>query len=446
MLLIYDPGEKFNQKLPIFKLLGIDALSIARHDFYERAKMEGPFKVIIYDGESEIKKSDDELSHLKLVLIDDQFHFVQGDQVSSLFSGDEEECTFEICRHYQAFQEKSLEGNEELLRQDSFHLESLEERIRDGKEFDFNGPLSFYLHQIEREIKELDLEGLIVENRLHRLEVPFAYFSPENDLLFFNDSYRKLDILPSDCLDFQPESAYRFEDKLFYLKLEVLEEKEKLYVFLRIDESSSSTKILGNDLGIITSSIAHELNNPIAGILTSTEILLMEDINDQYQQHLIEMKNSVIRCKELIETFLGFSKTTLHSDDQTHQSVEKQVQQAINLNRSRILDNRIVIKLTVNDYGPEKVQIKNASILTMLFYIIFNEAVSLLVRKRLVGSKINTEIDVVISENEVKLLGPWVKDLEVALDRSILVMYLLSYLRASITADENRLVLSLKDE
>jgi two-component system NtrC family sensor kinase len=63
------------------------------------------------------------------------------------------------------------------------------------------------------------------------------------------------------------------------------------------------------ELGIIGSSIAHELNNPIGGILNFLQLIKM-DINEDesYYEDIDEMERAAQRCKQIIESLLGFAR------------------------------------------------------------------------------------------------------------------------------------------
>ncbi|MGZ3775145.1 MAG: histidine kinase dimerization/phospho-acceptor domain-containing protein [Pseudobdellovibrionaceae bacterium] len=63
------------------------------------------------------------------------------------------------------------------------------------------------------------------------------------------------------------------------------------------------------ELGTIGSSIAHELNNPLGGILSFTQLIKM-DMNPQHPLYpdIVEMEAGVQRCKEIVQNLLGFTR------------------------------------------------------------------------------------------------------------------------------------------
>lgn len=63
------------------------------------------------------------------------------------------------------------------------------------------------------------------------------------------------------------------------------------------------------ELGTIGSSIAHELNNPLGGILSFTQLIKM-DMKPEHPmyQDIVEMEKGVQRCKEIVQNLLGFTR------------------------------------------------------------------------------------------------------------------------------------------
>lgn len=63
------------------------------------------------------------------------------------------------------------------------------------------------------------------------------------------------------------------------------------------------------ELGTIGSSIAHELNNPLGGILSFTQLIRMDMKPDNpLYPDIVEMEAGVQRCKEIVQNLLGFTR------------------------------------------------------------------------------------------------------------------------------------------
>ena len=62
-------------------------------------------------------------------------------------------------------------------------------------------------------------------------------------------------------------------------------------------------------LGRLAAAVAHEINNPLAGILIYTEILLKDlESTPQWKSDLEEIINQTMRCKEIVTRLLEFSR------------------------------------------------------------------------------------------------------------------------------------------
>ena len=79
---------------------------------------------------------------------------------------------------------------------------------------------------------------------------------------------------------------------------------EKLMLEQRITQTAKM-----NDLGLISSSIAHELNNPLGGIISYLQMIQMDlSKADPLQNDLQEMLKASYRIKKIIEDLLVFSR------------------------------------------------------------------------------------------------------------------------------------------
>lgn len=63
------------------------------------------------------------------------------------------------------------------------------------------------------------------------------------------------------------------------------------------------------EMGTISSSLAHELNNPLAGLLTFAQMLRLDlDDNDPIKSDIVEIENAVLKCRDIIQNMLLYAR------------------------------------------------------------------------------------------------------------------------------------------
>jgi C4-dicarboxylate-specific signal transduction histidine kinase len=68
-------------------------------------------------------------------------------------------------------------------------------------------------------------------------------------------------------------------------------------------------------IGRLAGGVAHEINNPLGGILAFTQILMKEDVAaEERQDCLREIERSALRCKAIVESLLRFSRQSPHAE------------------------------------------------------------------------------------------------------------------------------------
>lgn len=101
------------------------------------------------------------------------------------------------------------------------------------------------------------------------------------------------------------------------------------------------------ELGTISSSIAHELNNPLGGMLNFIQLIKMDlKGGEAYANDLTEMEKGTLKCKDIVQNLLGFSRHTSLSENQKI-NLEEILKRAILITelRTRALGIRIDLNL-----------------------------------------------------------------------------------------------------
>lgn len=91
-------------------------------------------------------------------------------------------------------------------------------------------------------------------------------------------------------------------DAAVYIMKDVTETRRLKDQIYHLDKLSS--------LGTLTSGVAHEINNPLTGIIGYTEMLLMKSENSTTKKYLQNIYDAALRCKRIVQNMLAFSRQT----------------------------------------------------------------------------------------------------------------------------------------
>lgn len=248
----------------------------------------------------------------------------------------------------------------------------------------------------QQEIEDPFFDETLWESVLDSIPFPVALLSQDAEVHQHNTLFAKLGFAPSDCLKLNLREKILINDipyNIYRKDVYHLDQKKILFVFFTESfflKGDGNLTPSGQELGIISSSIAHELNNPIAGIQAALSLLLLDEgLDAEAKQTLIEMKNGSLRCKQLIETFLGFSRANprnVQTFESTLTPVEICYQQAQNLLRFRTVESGIRFNFDSIKHADFRAEV-NLSLLTMTFYLILGELMTLYSHQMLVANK-----------------------------------------------------------
>lgn len=182
--------------------------------------------------------------------------------------------------------------------------------------------------------------------------------------------------------------------------------QHRIYIFNTIDDQIELGSA-NEELGIVCSSLAHELNNPLAGILASLTVIELDDENGALEGQLSEMKKGVLRCKQLVETFLGFSKSQkMHNATFDNPGLQASFDQALELMRFRMIEADININLNFTKNSTLEVN-TNFSVMVMIGYLFLGELTTSLSHYNLLTRKNSKTIDLKIVEGQHGLHFSW---------------------------------------
>lgn len=97
------------------------------------------------------------------------------------------------------------------------------------------------------------------------------------------------------------------------------------------------------EMGTIGSSIAHELNNPLGGMLSFLQLIKMDlPQTDIHYKDIEEMESAVLRSKEIIENLLGFARNP-HENESREIFLKESLEKALKIIEIQILSLGIEI-------------------------------------------------------------------------------------------------------
>ncbi|MCP4912562.1 MAG: HAMP domain-containing histidine kinase [Oligoflexia bacterium] len=274
----------------------------------------------------------------------------------------------------------------------------------------------------------IEKEGIdLWEEPFNSLPYPLVLMSQKGDVLLHNSHFSKTNILPKECLSLENGDHLERNGKVFQVKRIINPEGLLLFVFiydsLNENDESIMRQVTNEELGIISSSIAHELNNPLAGILAAITLLELEDWEEDEQQALSEMKEGATRCKNLVQIFLGFSRA--REGEVSSGKLSYSVEQAIELLRARMVENNMKLDFEYVGEGRFGKDV-NPSMSSMIFYLLFSEVLTQFGHYRLIENTGNL-LKAKITELERKIEISFTKQIKVldSIKSSKLIQYLL---------------------
>jgi two-component system, NtrC family, sensor kinase len=173
-----------------------------------------------------------------------------------------------------------------------------------------------------------------------------------------------LDKIADEVMKFKdgPNGERIFRHRVFPLNHAIEEEGEFLVVLEDITEQKQMEEtMIQTDklsaLGIMASSFAHEVNNPLATINVYAEDLIDriqagdEDLDeDEMEHYLRKIKENTERCKKITGNLLNFSRKNDWTQEHIH--IREIIESSISLVEHQLKKQRIQLELRVPDSLP----------------------------------------------------------------------------------------------
>ena len=122
--------------------------------------------------------------------------------------------------------------------------------------------------------------------------------------------------------------------------------------------------------GELSLNIAHELNNPLTGILGYTDLILESSVdNDQMEEMLERIKAQAVRASNITRNLLDF--VNIESGSKIQVDLNELIKKTFLLGRGRLRDSGIQIEIKLAD-KPLPIMVEPAQILQVFFNLLSN--------------------------------------------------------------------------
>ena len=140
---------------------------------------------------------------------------------------------------------------------------------------------------------------------------PFPINKPLTDGLWVSKGKKNNDEM---SLEFTSETLYLKNERFLVRLIKVTDVTEKIKMQKKIEKQSRQ-----RELGLIKASVAHELNNPLAGIKTLLHLIShnLSEKEDFIRNTLEEMDEALKRCQDIIQNLLHVSRSKTEETEAT---------------------------------------------------------------------------------------------------------------------------------
>ena len=149
-------------------------------------------------------------------------------------------------------------------------------------------------------------------------------------------------------------------DATVYIMKDITETRRLKDQVYHLDKLSS--------LGTLTSGVAHEINNPLTGIIGYTEMLLMKIDDENTKKYLQNVYDAAIRCKRIVQNMLTFARQ--NTAEKSIENINNIIDKTIELHEYWLKSNNIKI---VRDYEDvQSVSIDRQQVQQVILTLLIN--------------------------------------------------------------------------
>jgi len=107
-------------------------------------------------------------------------------------------------------------------------------------------------------------------------------------------------------------------------------------------------------IGELISGIAHELNNPLTGVMGYSQLLqLREDLDDRAKDNLLKINNLALRCQKIVQNLLSFARK--QKPERTLSDINEILEKTVELRSYEMQVNNIQISRELDRHLPKTI-------------------------------------------------------------------------------------------
>lgn len=153
-------------------------------------------------------------------------------------------------------------------------------------------------------------------------------------------------------------------DGVFQISVSPWYDKDKRIVgFIHVAKDISNEKLLQQQLiqseklsaiGELISGIAHELNNPLTGVMGYSQLLQMrKDLDDRAKDNLLKINNLALRCQKIVQNLLSFARK--QKPERTLSDINEILEKTVELRSYELQVNNIQIDRELDRNLPKTI-------------------------------------------------------------------------------------------
>ena len=155
-------------------------------------------------------------------------------------------------------------------------------------------------------------------------------FEPQNDTRPTAEGLAPLEL-------FAGQVAHAIQKKLLDQKINSMQAR-LLTVQAQLLQSEKMSAI-----GLLISGVAHELNNPLSGVMGFAQLLLASELNPKVRKHLERINSEAVRSQKIVQNLLSFSRR--HKPEKTFQGLNGVIDSVLELRAYQLqVDNVEVVR------------------------------------------------------------------------------------------------------